>query len=338
VSDAPPETQLLLVEDNRSQAKIMERMLADGNVELDVVHVATLAEAKSFLGGSRAACIVLDLTLPDAGRLDGLMEIKNVAPEVPVVVVTADDDAARGVKAVQAGAQDYLIKGDMDSTQLCRSVRYAIERGRAELLLAHQALHDALTGLPNRLLLLDRLTFALAQSARSDSSVAIFFLDLDGFKEVNDRLGHLAGDALLRGVAGRLLAWVRPGDTVSRFGGDEFTVLVREVEGPAAHRGRARAAVRGGGGPLAHPEHRHRPGDRDPQARGASRARRRVDVLGQAARRHQLRDRRRLLVRVASSDIRPKPVSASSGEVRMARPWALDFRVRQDGSRSRSAS
>ena len=233
MSDAPPETQLLLVEDNRSQAKIMERMLADGNVELDVVHVATLAEAKSFLGGSRAACIVLDLTLPDAGRLDGLMEIKNVAPEVPVVVVTADDDAARGVKAVQAGAQDYLIKGDMDSTQLCRSVRYAIERGRAELLLAHQALHDALTGLPNRLLLLDRLTFALAQSARSDSSVAIFFLDLDGFKEVNDRLGHLAGDALLRGVAGRLLAWVRPGDTVSRFGGDEFTVLVREVEGPA---------------------------------------------------------------------------------------------------------
>jgi diguanylate cyclase (GGDEF)-like protein len=227
-----PETQLLLVEDNRSQAKIMERMLADGKVELDVVHVGTLAEAKEHLAGSRAACIVLDLTLPDATRLDGLMEIKNVAPEVPVVVVTADDDAARGVKAVQAGAQDYLIKGDMDSTQLCRSVRYAIERGRAELLLAHQALHDALTGLPNRMLLLDRLTYALAQSERGDSSVAIFFLDLDGFKAVNDRLGHLAGDALLRGVAGRLLAWVRPGDTVSRFGGDEFTVLVREVAGP----------------------------------------------------------------------------------------------------------
>jgi diguanylate cyclase (GGDEF)-like protein len=231
VPAATPETQLLLVEDNRSQAKIMERMLADGNVELDVVHVGTLAEAKEYLVGSRAACIVLDLTLPDAARLDGLMEMKNVAPEVPVVVVTADDDAARGVKAVQAGAQDYLIKGDMDSTQLCRSVRYAIERGRAELLLAQQALHDALTGLPNRMLLLDRLTYALAQSERGDSAVAVLFLDLDGFKAVNDRLGHLAGDALLRGVAGRLLAWVRPGDTVSRFGGDEFTVLVREVAG-----------------------------------------------------------------------------------------------------------
>jgi diguanylate cyclase (GGDEF)-like protein len=82
------------------------------------------------------------------------------------------------------------------------------------------------------MLLLDRLTYALAQSERGDSSVAVFFLDLDGFKAVNDRLGHLAGDALLRGIAGRLLAWVRPGDTVSRFGGDEFTVLAREVAGP----------------------------------------------------------------------------------------------------------
>jgi diguanylate cyclase (GGDEF)-like protein len=230
-SSPAPATQLLLVEDNRSQAAMMERMLEAGSIGFEVVHVETLASAKEFLGDSRVACIVLDLTLPDAGRLDGLMEIKNVAPEAPIVVVTADDDAARGVKAVQAGAQDYLIKGTMDSAQLCRSVRYAIERGRSELLLAHRALHDALTGLPNRMLLLDRLGYALAQSEREESSVAVFFLDLDGFKAVNDRLGHLAGDALLRGIAGRLLAWVRPGDTVSRFGGDEFTVLVREVSG-----------------------------------------------------------------------------------------------------------
>jgi diguanylate cyclase (GGDEF)-like protein len=231
--ESPPAsaTQLLLVEDNRSQAAMMEKMLEQGEIGYEVVHVESLAAAKDFLGDSRAACIVLDLTLPDAVRLDGLMEMKNVAPEVPVVVVTADDDAARGVKAVQAGAQDYLIKGGMDSVQLCRSVRYAVERGQSELRLAHQALHDALTGLPNRMLLIDRLGFALAESERSETWVAIFFLDLDGFKGVNDRLGHLAGDALLRGIAGRLLAWVRPGDTVSRFGGDEFTVLMRAVSG-----------------------------------------------------------------------------------------------------------
>lgn len=223
---------LLLVEDNRSQAMIMEKMLAQGGIEFEVVHVETLAAAKEVLAGSKVACTVLDLTLPDADRLDGLMEIKHVTPEVPVVVVTADDDSARGVKAVQAGAQDYLIKGDMDSTQLCRSVRYAIERGRSDLLLAHRALHDALTGLPNRILFLDRLGYALAQADRQQSTAAIYFLDLDGFKAVNDRLGHLAGDALLKGVASQLLAWVRPGDTVSRFGGDEFTVLVQSVDGP----------------------------------------------------------------------------------------------------------
>jgi diguanylate cyclase (GGDEF)-like protein len=226
-----PSVQLLLVEDNRSQAMIVERMLEEGGTEFEVVHVGTLREAKQHLEVSRVACILLDLTLPDADRLDGLTEIKNVAPEAPVVVVTADNDAGRGIKAVQSGAQDYLMKGQMDSAQLCRSVRFAIERGRSEQQLAHRALHDVLTGLPNRVLFLDRLTYALAQNERQQSFVGIFFIDLDGFKGVNDRLGHLAGDTLLRAMAGRLLAWVRPGDTVSRFGGDEFTVLVREVGG-----------------------------------------------------------------------------------------------------------
>jgi diguanylate cyclase (GGDEF)-like protein len=225
--------QILLVEDNRSQALMMERMLGEGGLELEVFHVGSLADAKQHLAGARVACILLDLTLPDADRLDGLAEIKNLAPEAPVVVVTADNDSGRGIKAVQSGAQDYLLKGQLDSAQLCRSVRFAIERARAEQQLAHRALHDDLTGLPNRVLFLDRLTYALAQNAREESQVGVFFLDLDGFKGVNDRLGHLAGDTLLRAMAARLLGWVRPGDTVSRFGGDEFTVLVREVEGGA---------------------------------------------------------------------------------------------------------
>ncbi|MBS1845540.1 MAG: GGDEF domain-containing response regulator [Actinobacteria bacterium] len=223
--------QLLLVEDNRAQALMMQRMLEEGGLEGEVVHVGTLAAAKEHLATSRVSCVLLDLTLPDAARLDGLAEIRNVAPEAPVVVVTADNDAGRGIKAVQSGAQDYLMKGQMDSAQLSRAIHFAIERAHSEQQLARRALHDALTGLPNRVLFLDRLTYALARSERQGSSTGIFFLDLDGFKGVNDRLGHLAGDELLRAIAGRLLAEVRPGDTVSRFGGDEFTVLVPEVTG-----------------------------------------------------------------------------------------------------------
>jgi diguanylate cyclase (GGDEF)-like protein len=221
--------RVLLVEDDVAQARMIEGMLRTGGGKFAVVHLERLAEAKQFLRQSRVACVLLDLTLSDSRALDGLIELRNVAPEVPVVVVTADDDESRAVKAVQVGAQDYLIKGRMDAEHLYRSVMYAIERKRGELLLAHQALHDPLTGLPNRTLFVDRLTLALAQSERRSTSVAVLFLDLNDFKSVNDRFGHAAGDAVLRTVAGRLLSSMRPGDTVARFGGDEFTILSPEI-------------------------------------------------------------------------------------------------------------
>jgi len=92
--------------------------------------------------------------------------------------------------------------------------------------LRHLAFHDALTDLPNRALLMDRLDQHLAKAERNRSSLAVLFLDLDGFKQVNDSLGHRIGDALLKEVAARLLAQVRPADTVARLGGDEFVVLL----------------------------------------------------------------------------------------------------------------
>jgi diguanylate cyclase (GGDEF)-like protein len=221
--------RLLLVEDDVAQARMIEGMLRTGGGKFNVVHLERLAEAKQLLRQSRVACVLLDLTLSDSRALDGLIELRNVAPEVPIVVVTADDDESRAVKAVQVGAQDYLIKGRMDAEHLYRAVTYAIERKRGELLLSHQALHDPLTGLPNRTLFVDRLTLALAQSERRSTSVAVLFLDLNDFKSVNDRFGHAAGDAVLRTVAGRLLSSMRPGDTVARFGGDEFTILSPEI-------------------------------------------------------------------------------------------------------------
>jgi diguanylate cyclase (GGDEF)-like protein len=108
----------------------------------------------------------------------------------------------------------------------------AIERRRAEEQMRRQGLHDPLTGLPNRTLFMDRLSLALNQAARRKTSVAVLFIDLDRFKLVNDSLGHGAGDELLCMLAARLVEVLRPGDTVARFGGDEFCVICDDLREP----------------------------------------------------------------------------------------------------------
>lgn len=110
-------------------------------------------------------------------------------------------------------------------------VFHDVTMARAMVLeMSHLAQHDVLTDLPNRLLLNDRLTQAISLARRNQNQVAVLFLDLDGFKHINDSLGHSIGDKLLQSVAARLSACVRKSDTVSRLGGDEFVILLSEVE------------------------------------------------------------------------------------------------------------
>jgi len=176
-------------------------------------------------------CILLDLSLPDASGLDGLTQIREIALDVPIIVLSGLADESLAMQAVQEGAQDYLVKGQVDGRLLLRSISYAIERKRAEVELAHQALHDQLTSLPNRALFYDRLGQALTRLDRHRSALAVIFCDLDRFKVVNDSLGHGAGDRLLVDVAARLSGALRAGDTAARFGGDEFVILCEDIAG-----------------------------------------------------------------------------------------------------------
>ena len=135
-----------------------------------------------------------------------------------------------GVVGAFSGEPRAFTAEDVNFLQAVANVLAdAIDRVRTEEETRRRGLHDPLTGLPNRTLVLDRIAHALARADRSEGSVAVLFLDVDNFKVVNDSLGHRAGDNLLRQLAGRLSDAVRPADTVGRFGGDEFVVLCEDV-------------------------------------------------------------------------------------------------------------
>ncbi|MCA9516036.1 MAG: GGDEF domain-containing response regulator [Myxococcales bacterium] len=228
---------VLLVEDDPFDAELAELELRRERAErYEVRHVPGLEAALAALADARFDVVLLDLGLPDACGFEGVTRVIANAPEAAIIVLTGQDDDAVGAQAVALGAQDFLVKGVGELHRLSRAIELGIERKRRMEAVRHAGLHDPLTGLPNRALFDDRLAAAANRAARYGEGVAVAFVDLDGFKAVNDRFGHATGDEVLKAAARGMSEAVRAIDTVARLGGDEFACIYPGVADPQGAR------------------------------------------------------------------------------------------------------
>lgn len=226
--------RILIVDDKEPNVLMLEQLLrTEGYDNLTCTQnpfsVCELHGAQPF------DLILLDLQMPGMDGFAVMQGLQAVDPHgyVPVLAITVQPN--HKLRALKSGAKDFIAK-PFDLVEVKTRIRNMIEvrllyksLGKAVHTLESLALHDELTGLPNRRLLMDRLRHAMLTSARTGHHVALLFLDLNRFKQLNDTHGHEVGDLLLQQVGERLHACVRDGDSVARLGGDEFVVLLEAL-------------------------------------------------------------------------------------------------------------
>jgi len=222
---------ILIVDDQASNVRLLEQMLRDVGYRC-ITTTMDPHEVCALHRDNHYDLILLDLLMPAMDGfqvMDGLKQV-NADSYLPVLVITAQP--GHKLRALAAGAKDFVSK-PFDLVEVKTRIRNMLEVRLLYKQVEHYsremetlALYDALTGLPNRRLLMDRLSLSIAHAHRNKSTMAVLYLDLDRFKQVNDSLGHDAGDMLLNMVAARLTATVRQEDTVARLGGDEFVIAL----------------------------------------------------------------------------------------------------------------
>jgi diguanylate cyclase (GGDEF)-like protein len=230
--DSP--VRILLVDDEYDEYVLMGQLLtAIAHTRYELTWCRDMEHALEAIQSELHDVILLDYQSNLAESQNLLTKAVSLGCTTPIIVMTDEMDRNLDKDAIKSGASDYLVKGQIDSQVLERALRYAIDRKEAEQKLARLAHYDALSNVPNRILFRDRLQRAIERARRGHQNVALLFLDLDGFKQVNDTFGHDAGDELIKTVASRLTACVRKSDSVARIGGDEFTLILEEIEGTA---------------------------------------------------------------------------------------------------------
>ncbi len=225
---------ILLVDDVEANVCLLERMLR-GAGYTSIASTTEPYEAYELHRKNRYDLIMLDLKMPGMDGFQVMEDLKKIEADayLPVLVITAHPD--QKLRALKAGAKDFVSK-PLDLAEVQARVHNMLEvrllnkeahnYGKSQESLA---LHDSLTGLANRRLLIERASLVVAHARRNKSGMAVMYLDLDGFKQINDTWGHDAGDILLKMAAGRLVDAVRQEDTVARLGGDEFVIALSQI-------------------------------------------------------------------------------------------------------------
>jgi len=219
---------ILHVEDDLSDALLIEKILRSSPRPIcdNLTQVSKLSDALKELQANNFNVVLLDLNLLDVSGLDNLRCIKEENPNIPIIVVTGNSDESLAKKALKQGAQEFLFKGQSSGDILKRVIASSIIRKSVENDLYEQLHYDDLTQIPNRLFFKKMCETLISRAERRNVVESMLFIDLDGFKDVNDTYGHEAGNFVLTETANRMKSVLRTGDVIARYAGDEFTIYL----------------------------------------------------------------------------------------------------------------
>ncbi len=226
--------RILLVDDNADNLLLLQDILAIKGY----THVSSTMDSSQVCDLHRENdfdLILLDMHMPGMHGLEVMRQLHDIEKDAYLPVLAITGDQRYKISALEAGARDFITK-PFELAELDMRMRNTIEvrllykaMTEQSRLQEERALHDSLTGLPNRRLLADRIDIAMQHARRHQQLMAVMYIDLDGFKQINDLHGHACGDDLLKEIANRLRDVMRKEDTVARIGGDEFVMVLSEI-------------------------------------------------------------------------------------------------------------
>jgi diguanylate cyclase (GGDEF)-like protein len=234
--ESPHSVRVLLIARDEGAAEALRATLRAARCTVfEVLWIPRLVQALDHPDAKAAQLVLLDLA--SGPGIDQLTQVRLRLPNLPVIAIGDSQDEAFAMRALASGARAYLHRGEVNPRLLATTLANALDNHRTIRELGstrerarYLASHDQLTGLANRTLFHEELDRALEVARRSRQKAAVLYIDLDGFKAINDTLGHAVGDGLLRGIARQITRCLREGDVAARLGGDEFAVLLPALD------------------------------------------------------------------------------------------------------------